>query len=181
MNLFSRSILLICLALGLVKCQTPMNVSQKKEFFPEVSTKTLAGNDLVFPQGIKGKKAFIALVMEERGAYMTQQNEANSWNSFYENELKSQGVEFYEIPMMAGGYVLARGWIDSGMRSGIDPAKHANVACFYGNKKKYMKAFDISDMGTAHLFLLDEEGRILAQTTGASNPEKTENFLKALK
>lgn len=181
MKPFNGKILLTILALGLTNCQSPMLISKKEGKFPEIPTRTLAGNDMVFPQAIRGKMAFVAVVFEKGGAYQVQQNEANAWTPFYEKELKPKGVVFYEIPMMAGSYALARGWIDSGMRSGIDASKHDQVACFYGNKKKYLQEMDITELGTAHLFLLDKEGKILVQVAGAPDQNKQKEFLEALK
>ncbi|MEO0899931.1 MAG: hypothetical protein AAFY71_26190 [Bacteroidota bacterium] len=173
---------IFCLTAFMVNCQSPMEVTRKSTHqFPQIKTKTLAGNQMVFPNDLKGKKSFVAMVFEEGGVYMPPQNQANKWADFYESAMREKGVNFYEIPMMAGGYVLGSWWIDAGMRSGIDPAQHDNVACFYGNKGKYMKMLNLKSMADAHMFLLDENGDILAQVSGNPDLSKKQVFLDALK
>jgi hypothetical protein len=112
----------------------------------------------------------LVLAFEDRGAYESCQQQADRWAAWWEQSLASRQVAFYELPMMSGKYALASFWIDAGMRSGIPPIKHGNVACFYGDKGRHMRLLGISDLSQAHVFLLDEARRILARASGLPSP-----------
>lgn len=139
--------------------------------FPTLAAQTLAGNDITFPEDIRGQKTFIAMVFEDLGAFMTPQNQANKWAEVYEQYLQPEGVVFYEIPMMASAFSIVRGWVDNGMRSGIPIEKHDNIACYYGDKGKYKRALDIGTYKEAQIFVLDEQGQILFFASGEPTEE----------
>jgi len=173
--------LLFGLFIFFIQCQAPMSVNNPESAkFPPLKARTLAGNQIKFPEDIQGKPVFIAMVFENGGAYAKQQKEADAWAEFFEVNLKEEGIEFYEIPMMAQGYSLISWWVDGGMRSGIPEEKHDQVACYYGNKSKYLKALDLPGMEVAHVFLLDKKGTILSKGSGIPSPEKEKKILQAL-
>ncbi len=154
-----------------IRCQRKMEQTSNISDFPTLDAKTLAGRKVTFPEVTKGKKSFLVLAFEDKGAYENCQKQATEWAEFWEKNLKEAQVEFYEIPMMSGKYKWVRFWVDGGMRSGIDKGKHDNVACFYGDKSKYMNLLNINDLSQAHVFLIDTEGGILSRASGAPNEE----------
>lgn len=58
------------------------------------------------------------------------------------------------------------GFIESGMRSGIDPAAHDRVATYYGDSRRVRELLGIDDHDTAHAFLLDEAGHVIWSESG---------------
>lgn len=178
-RMFFASMYLVLYTLS--SCQTPMNPQATKPVFPRLQAKTLAGNKPAFPYSIKGKKSFFVLAFEDRGEYQNCQYQANVWAAFWEQSLQPQGVVFYEIPMMSGKYGWISWWVDSGMRSGIDKAKHDQVACFYGDKAQYMEILSIHDLSQAHVFLLDAAGVIAGRASGlpeGGNSDKISHSLQ---
>ncbi|MEL6632250.1 MAG: hypothetical protein AAFQ83_12305 [Bacteroidota bacterium] len=177
MTRFLIATLFVLSACSANKMEQPMNQPQ---VFPTLKAQTLAGNNITFPEDIKGKKSFIAMVFEDMGAYMKPQNQANAWANAYEQYLKPEGVVFYEIPMMASAFGMMRGWVDNGMRSGIPSEKHDNIACFYGDKGKYKKALSIGSYKEAHIFILDETGNILFYEHGGPTDEGIQRMKEML-
>ncbi|MDX1958839.1 MAG: hypothetical protein SFU98_09710 [Leptospiraceae bacterium] len=150
------------------------------EKFPKLEAKTLAGRKVSFPEVTKGKKSFLVLAFEDKGEYENCQAQADKWARFWETNLKKKDIVFYEVPMMSGKYSWISFWVDSGMRSGIDKAKHDAVACYYGDKEKYITRLGIKNLRNAYVFLLDEEGNILITEDGEINDSKTEKILRAV-
>ncbi|MEO1212520.1 MAG: hypothetical protein AAFY45_03280 [Bacteroidota bacterium] len=148
--------------------------------FPQLPARTLSGQDILYPNALAGEKSLLVLVFEEFGKYQRPQNQANQWLAIWESRIKNQGIPAHEIPMMGGGFRLFRGWIDEGMRGGIPDENHGTVSCFYGDKGKYRKILNIESYDEAQIFLLDETGCILFQTSGAPNQESIEGLLGVL-
>jgi hypothetical protein len=148
--------------------------------FPMLNAQTLAGTKLSFPESVKGKKTFLILAFEEKGEYENCQKQAELWAGVWVEKLKDQGIAFYEIPMMSGKYWWVSYWVDSGMRSGIAKEKHDNVACFYGDKEKYTKLLAIKDLSQAYVFLLDENGYIIAAASGEPDETKINSIQEKL-
>ncbi|MEL7426894.1 MAG: hypothetical protein AAFN81_28130, partial [Bacteroidota bacterium] len=153
------------------------DITMNDQQFPELKAQLLSGEKVTFPEVANGAVTMVTLVFEKGAKYMKPQLQSNNWQAFWEEELKEQGVNFYEIPMMGGGYRLARSWIDSGMRSGIPAELHANVACFYGDKMKYAELLEIDDITECYVCMIDEEGNLLASHQGEISPESKAEFL----
>lgn len=119
-------------------------------------------------------------VFEDGGAYKEAQSQADGWAKFWEDKLKKRGIDFYEIPMMSGKYKWLRIWVDRGMRSDIPKEKHDNVACFYGDKQKYMQLLGITALRKAHVLLIDENGKILVQQEGEVQETSMKEFITAI-
>ena len=149
-----------------------MGIQAQLQAFPEISAETLSKKQVVFPQAVGGKYAFILIAFKRQ-----TQGEVDSWlDPFWEDFSGKKGITFFEIPMISGNWKWMSSWIDSGMRSGVPDEKHDHVATYYGPLKKYFDYFDIRDSGTVHVFLLDKKGRIIWRETGPANKTKYEKL-----
>ena len=157
--------------------QKPM----KDSYFPQLTAKTLARRKINLPNDIKGTLTLLVLAFDDHGEYKEVSSQADTWTKFWEDNLKQKGVGFYEIPMMSGKYKWVSMWINSGMRGGIPKEKHDNVACFYGDKEKYLKLFGITELRKAHVFLIDKEGKILLYQKGLASESAAEKFKEILR
>ena len=129
--------------------------------FPTVQAKNLEGNRTTIPDDAKGKVTLVAVAFLQQS-----QGQLDSWlNPFYEKFGKRDDFMFYEIPMIAGGYIFMKPIISSGMRGGLPQFKHKHVVTFFGDVKKYSDTLNI-DPGFGHAFLLDKEGIIRWQGKG---------------
>ena len=68
--------------------------------------------------------------------------------------------------MLAGGWKVASGWIDGGMRSGIPQGFHDNVLTYYGPLEDYHEQFNATEGCAAYVFILDDEGVVRFQHQG---------------
>ena len=132
--------------------------------FPDISVKTLKGEKLEIPAGLKTEKTLLILVFEDGGRYEEPQAQAAKWIQWFEENFKE--ADYLELAMMSRKYRLMSFIIDSGMRSGIPQERHENVAAFYGDKRKYMQDLGIYDLRRAYVYLLGHDGKILFKTSG---------------
>jgi len=139
--------------------------------FPTVQAKNLEGNQVTIPGDAKGKVTLVAVAFLQQS-----QAQLDSWlNPFYEKFGKRDDFMFYEIPMIAGGYVFMKPIINGGMRGGLPQFKHKHVVSFYGDVKKYSDTLNI-DPGFGHAFLLDKEGKIQWQNKGYAEKDALEEM-----
>ena len=172
------SIILSILISGIMITQSN-NLQQKPlkdSYFPQLTAKTLAGSKINLPNDIKGKLTLLVLAFDDHGEYKEVSSQADTWTKFWEENLKQKGIGFYEIPMMSRKYIWVSWFINGGMRGGIPKEKHGNVACFYGDKEKYLKLFGITELRKAHVFLIDKNGKILMYQKGLATETARDNF-----
>jgi hypothetical protein len=138
-----------------------------KSMFPTIKAKTLAGNDISFPEDTKGKKTLIVIAFEQ-----IAQPQADSWTIEVLNTFKNKEINYYEVPMLEIGYTFIRGAIDGGMKRGVDSRLHDNVATYYGPLGGYKSTLQTEDSSILHVFLLDEKGVVIYTTNGAITDQK---------
>jgi hypothetical protein len=144
--------------------------------FPTVQAKNLEGNPTTIPDDAKGKVTLVAVAFLQQS-----QGQLDSWlNPFYEKFGKRDDFMFYEIPMIAGGYVFMKPIINGGMRGGLPQFKHKHVVTFFGDVKQYSDTLNI-DPAFGHAFLLDKEGKIQWQNKGYAEKEALEEMFSMAK
>jgi hypothetical protein len=135
--------------------------------FPEITSKSLAGNVVTFPGTLDGKVTLICIAFVR-----SAQNMIDSWAQLFERKFgKDSRFAIYEIPMINKAWKIVSWVIDSGMRSGISVEKHDNVVTFYGDYSGYQKILGMEDTNLAYVFLLDQMGIIRWKGQGYSRPE----------
>lgn len=136
--------------------------------FPELTATTLADRAITFPTDLESKASIIIIAMERN-----TQKLVDTWTPFIlENYGKNEEVSFYEVPMISGWYSWMSGFIDGGMRSGIDQSFHDNTATFYGDRSRYIKQLNMKDKSDCYIFILDETGTIRYNSSGNMTDEK---------
>lgn len=144
--------------------------------FPELKATTLKNNEITFPNDLNVKASVIIIAMERN-----TQKKVDTWAPFIlKNYEKKEEVRFYEVPMISGWYSWMSGFIDGGMRSGIDPSFHDNTATFYGNRSPYIKQLKMEDKSDCYVFILDQAGIIRFNTSGEMTDEKREQFSEVM-
>jgi hypothetical protein len=165
------------ISLNLLAAATDMNAQYNKPMFPTIEAETLSRKKVVFPEVARGQHAFILIAFRRQ-----TQGEVDSWlDPFVEDFAGREGITFYEIPMISGGWKWMSSWIDSGMRQGVPQYKHDHVATYYGPLKEYHKHLEIRDTGTVHAFLLDQQGRIIWRDIGPANDRKYSHLKELVK
>ncbi len=139
--------------------------------FPAIQAKNLEGKQVAIPDDAKDKVTLVAVAFLRKS-----QGQLDSWlNPFYEKFGKRDDFMFYEVPMIAKGYIFMKPIIDNGMRGGLPQLKHKHVVTFFGDVNKYSKILNI-DPKFGHVFLLDKEGKIRWQNKGYSEKDALEEM-----
>ena len=130
--------------------------------FPRLVAETLAGRTLVIPDSLDRRIPLIVMAFRRHA-----QPAVDSWLvPVSRRYADAPGFSWYELPMLGGGWRTVSGFIESGMRSGIDPAHHDRVATYYGDTRRVRDVLRVEDLDTAHAFLLDEQGVVIWSQTG---------------
>ena len=144
--------------------------------FPTVQAKNLEGDLVSIPDDAKGKVTLVAVAFLQQS-----QGQLDSWlNPFYEKFGKRDDFMFYEVPMIAKGYIFMKPIIDSGMRGGLPQFKYKHVVSLYGDVHKYSDELQI-DPSFGHAFLLDKEGKIRWQNKGYAEKNDLEDMFSLAK
>ena len=182
-TIFALTFFLLPLSFGAKNDEKPKQgeaVMEKQtntgKVFPIVQAKNLEGDQVTIPEAAKGKVTLVAVAFLQQS-----QGQLDSWlNPFYEKFGKSDNYMFYEIPMIAGGYIFMKPIIDSGMRGGLPQFKHKHVVTLFGDVKKYSDALHI-DPSFGHAFLLDKDGIIRWQNKGYAEKDVLEEMFNLAK
>ncbi|NVO65905.1 hypothetical protein [Methanofollis tationis] len=144
--------------------------------FPAISGRSLAGNEVKFPDDLSGKVTLVVVAMERSAQPMV-----DSWISPFRDAFAGlEGYAWYEVPVIDRkiGFFLS-GMIDAGMRAGIPPAVHGSVVTVYGSARTIMDALGIADHSTASAFLLDQQGIVRLRGEGYAGEEAIRAMLAA--
>lgn len=153
--------------------QTSENPNIGKKF-PVVSAETLEGKKATVPDDAAGKVTLVCVAFLRES-----QSQLDSWlNPFYEKFGSREGIMFYEVPMISGGYRFMKPIIDGGMRGGLPKFKHKHVVTMYGDVQSYLQALGL-DPRSGHALLLDREGIIRWQEQGFSNAATLASLFEA--
>ncbi len=143
--------------------------------FPEVTSKSLAGNLLTLPDCAEGKITLVSIAFVRNA-----QEQIDSWIRPFEHEFGGDGrFTVYELPMISQGWKVLSWMIDSGMKGGIPVEKHDNVITFYGDYSDYQETLEMEDTQLAYVFLLDRGGIIRWRGQGYATPEAEKELIEA--
>ena len=144
--------------------------------FPRIVAETLSGRSLVLPDMLDGRTAVLVLVFRRHVQPVVQ-----LWTDAVA-KLRSEypDLDWYEIPMIAGGWRMISGIVDGGMRSGIPVDHHDHVATCYGSHERVRGALGIDDPDTAYSFLIDGRGEIRFSASGPPREQDLRELCNAV-
>ncbi len=149
-----------------------MNISAQQ--FPEIKARSLSGKEYTFPAQASGKITLIVVAFKRQS-----QPVINQWVEMWENNYgHDDNYDFYEIPMLASGWKIMRGFIDGGMQSGVPESRHDKTATYYGPLDQYFKDLEINDSSIPYFFLLTRDGNIAWRSSGILTPGKKTQLLE---
>ncbi len=137
--------------------------------FPQVRGRNLEHQEFSLPDDLAGELRLVFIAFRQ-----LQQIEVNSWVPQAEElAQRHSGLRYYELPTLATGYRLARGFIDGGMRAGIpDPATRQRTITLYLDKAAFRRALAIDSEDQIVTLLMDAQGQELWRTEGEWTLEK---------
>lgn len=141
---------------------------------PSVKGQALSRTVVKFPEDLAGSPA-ILMVAYRRGT----QADVDRWTAFLAE--RAPNTVRYELPTIAN--IIWRpmaGWIDSGMRGGVPQEAWSSVVTLYDDASK-LRDF-LGDCGgyTAHMVLLDREGKVAWFNAGGFSERTGESLLDVL-
>lgn len=138
------------------------------QVLPMIEGEFLTGRKASLPRDASGKIAFLALGFTYQSRFPVE-----AWSQRFQAEFKGNPkVAFFEIPMISGVAMLAKWFIDSGMRRGTPRNLHENVITVYGGSVARWKKFaSYCDPMDAYLILINPEGKVCWRYSGKFNQE----------
>jgi hypothetical protein len=137
--------------------------------FPEVSGSNLLRQKVTLPQDFEGELNLVLIAFQQ-----WQQTVVDTWiPSVRDLERESPGFKYYELPTIQRLNVLARTFINEGMRAGIpDPVARERTVTLYVDKVPFRQALALGPEDDIYVLLLDGAGRVLWREEGTFTPEK---------
>jgi hypothetical protein len=145
--------------------------------FPVVSGSNLARQQLTLPADFEGDRNVVLIAFQQ-----WQQSLIDTWIPFVKRlEQDHSGVRYYELPVIQRLNVLARTFINKGMRSGIpDRLARARTITLYLDKVAFRRALDLPHEDDIYVLLVDRQGQVVWRAGGAFTPEKGEGLAAAV-
>lgn len=141
--------------------------------FPAVTGSNLQRKKLNLPEDLEGQLNLVFIAFQQ-----WQQTQVDTWLPFSRQiEETYPTVRYYELPTIQRLNVLARTFINEGMRAGIpDPVARERTITLYLDKKTFREALQLPGEDDIYALLLDRQGRVLWRAEGAFTPEKGESL-----
>ena len=145
---------------------------------PAVSGSNLERKKLSLPEDLEGERNLVFVAFQQ-----WQQRQVDSWLPFARQvEDTYAGVRYYELPTIQRLNVLARTFINEGMRAGIaDPVARDRTITLYVDKVAFREALDLPGEENIYILLLDRQGQVLWRSQGTFTPAAGESLLEALR
>lgn len=153
--------------------KSKLQIREEGLVFPTVSGANLKRQEVEFPRDFGGRYNLVIVPFQQ-----AQQRTVNTWIPFaQELEADYEGFMYYEFPTIRDMSALSRTFINEGMRAGIpDPVARERTVTLYLDKAEFKSALGIQSENDISLFLVDQDGHILWQTTGAYALEKAQEL-----
>jgi hypothetical protein len=112
-----------------------------------------------------------------------QQSVIDTWVPFARQlEETTEGVSYYELPVIQRMNVLARTFINEGMRAGIpDQVARERTITLYVDKLAFRQALELPSEEDIYVLLVDREGNVIWKEEGTFSPEKGEELAEELR
>lgn len=130
------------------------------------------------PQDFEGERNLVLVAFQQ-----WQQSQVDTWLPFARYlEQAFPGVRYYELPTIQRLNVVARTFINEGMRAGIpDPVARDRTITLYLDKEPFRQALQLPDEEDIYVLLLDRQGMVLWREEGAFSQEKAASLEEAIR
>jgi hypothetical protein len=142
--------------------------------FPNLSATSLEGKTVTIPQGTKGKYTIVGLVYSQKATEVLAPWFQNVYNYFIADPDYDLNVFF--VPMLGGVKEAAAGSLEKELKKGTPPELYKHVLIYKGDVGSYKSALKMDQKDIPYIFVLDKDGKIVYQTSGAYTDEKIEKM-----
>lgn len=146
--------------------------------FPIVTGANLLRRKVTLPADFEGQLNIVLIAFQR-----WQQSVIDTWVPFAKQlEETNQGVSYYELPVIQRRNVLARTFINEGMRAGIpDQVARERTITLYVDKVAFRGALELPHEDDIYIVLVDREGNAIWKGEGAFTTEKGESLAEAIR
>jgi len=131
--------------------------------FPTLETQDLESARVLVPDDLPGNPRVIILAFQR-----WHQMLVDGWSQHaHALEAMCPGISVWEVPAMSHVYAVGRFFIDGGMKAAIpDAGVRQHTLTAYTDLDALVKALEIPDFETVHVYLLDPSGEIVWRGSG---------------
>ena len=151
-----------------------MAAAQVGKPFPALSGNTLEDKPVALPENTKGKYTLLCLTYSQKSTDLLSPWFQPVYDTFVGDP--DYDLNMYFVVMLSGIKELAAGTIEKKMKQGIDPVLHSHILLYKGEIGSYKQALNMPDKELPYFFLLDKDGKIIYQTSGAYSDKKLEEI-----
>jgi hypothetical protein len=146
--------------------------------FPSVMGFNLQRKKLSLPEAFEGELNLVFVAFQQ-----WQQSQVDTWIPFARQlEETHSTVRYYELPTIQRLNVLARTFINEGMRAGIpDPVARERTITLYLDKNTFREALQLPREDDIYVLLLDRQGQVLWRAEGAFTVDKGDSLAAILR
>lgn len=144
---------------------------------PNVKGSNLLRRKVTLPADLEGELNILLIAFQR-----WQQSVIDTWVPFARQlEETNEGVIYYELPVIQRMNVLARTFINEGMRAGIpDRLARERTITLYVDKVAFRRALELADEQDIYVVLIDRRGNVLWKEEGTFTAEKGESLGEAI-
>ena len=155
-----------------------MQNRESQPVFPSVTGSNLQREKRNLPEDLEGELNLVLIAFQQ-----WHQTQVNTWIPFARQlEETHSGVRYYELPTIQRLNVLARTFVNEGMRAGIpDPVARERTITLYLDKNAFREALQLPNEDDIYVLLLDRQGRVVWRAEGAFTSEKGESLAAAVR
>jgi len=131
--------------------------------FPTLETQDLESAKVLVPDDLPGNPRVIILAFQR-----WHQMLVDGWSRHAHALAETcPDISVWEVPAMSHVYAVGRFFIDGGMKAAIpDVGVRRHTLTAYTDLDALVKALEIPDFETVHVYLLDESGEIVWRGSG---------------
>ena len=146
--------------------------------FPIVAGANLLRRKVTLPADLEGELNILLIAFQR-----WQQSVIDTWVPFARQlEETNEGVSYYELPVIQRMNVLARTFINEGMRAGIpDQVARERTITLYVDKVAFRQALELPHEDDIYILLVDRQGNILWKGEGGFTAEQGESLAEAIR
>lgn len=154
-------------------------IAKKGQMFPTMETETIDDKKVTLPSSTKGKYTLIGLAYSKKA-----EQSLNTWYQPLYMQLlhvpEKKGlfdtdpydINLYFVPMFSGLNQAAAGTFKNKIKKEVDKKWQDRILVFKGKVKPYTTTLGLKDKNSAYMYLLDETGKIVYETSGDYTEDK---------
>jgi hypothetical protein len=161
--------------------------AQVGNIFPAITGSTVKDKMITIPSDTKDKFTFVGMAYSKKA-----EQDLNSWFSpvylkfIHKSDKPSLFASFgYDVnvffmPMFTGVKAAAEGTAKKQALKKVDPRLFPHILFYKGELKKYKESLSFDKKDVPYFFVIDKDGKIVYQTSGAYSEDKMDEVETAL-